>query len=161
MLAGVSHICAPLSHVKLLPCWPTERRAHLIERRRHGAHGRGLPAFARGEGTETPVEANVTLWRKSFVRNGGTASDLIETADAGDEAPQVRPCTEACGREPDPERQTPWKAVRVTVVRTGEVVEITVDDMAPAYHQRNGPTRRPSYGWIRAARPHRAEPGSG
>jgi two-component system osmolarity sensor histidine kinase EnvZ len=138
MLAGVSHdLRTPLTRMKLqfamLPKGPElEDLSHDVDEMQRMVEG--YLAFARGEGTETPIEVDVANLIAEVVhterRDGSTIT--LEMADAGTTVMPARP--DALKRAvanliQNAKRYA--KRIRVAVVRAGEFVDITVDDDGP------------------------------
>ena len=138
MLAGVSHdLRTPLTRMKLqfamLPKGPElEDLSHDVDEMQRMVEG--YLAFARGEGTETPIEVDVATLIADVVnterRDGSNI--ILEMPDPGAAVMPVRP--DALKRAvanliQNAKRYA--KRIRVAVVRTGEFVDITVDDDGP------------------------------
>jgi len=138
MLAGVSHdLRTPLTRMKLLLAMLKETPETTDLKDDVGEMERmveGYLAFARGEGTEAPIDADLAELVADVVQSERRDGPPIvyERPDPGDAALPLRP--QAARRAianlvRNAKRY--GKRVRVTVVRAGPSVEVRIDDDGP------------------------------
>ena len=136
MLAGVSHdLRTPLTRMKLAleligddPA-SAELKSDVAEMERL-VHG--YLDFARGEGTEIPVETDIGLLIEDLAaaaRRDGTPLTVGAGARTGVAGPAE--CAAALPRQPDRQRAPLWTACLAVTVPADDGIDILVDDDGP------------------------------
>ncbi|MAI50139.1 MAG: two-component sensor histidine kinase [Rhodospirillaceae bacterium] len=136
MLAGVSHdLRTPLTRMKLQLAMLSESRgvADLKDDLREmEVMVEEFLAFARGEGTEEPVESDLAKIVTAVARGASMNDRTVNATTMGDLAILIRPnAIRRCITNLVVNALTHAETVEVTAIRRGTLVEIVVDDNGP------------------------------
>jgi two-component system osmolarity sensor histidine kinase EnvZ len=133
MLAGVSHdLRTPLTRMKLQLAMLAESKG--VEDLKEDLREMEVMveeflAFARGEGTEEPVESDLAEIINAIARGASIDDRLVEATTAGDLKIRIRPnAIRRCITNLVVNAKTHAQTVKVSAARRGGLVEINVDD---------------------------------
>ena len=136
MLAGVSHdLRTPLTRIKLQLAMLSESKGTddlKEDLREMEVMVEEFLAFARGEGTEEPVESNLAEIVNVVARGASIDGMTVNATTMGDLTILIRPnAIRRCITNLVVNALTHAETVEVTAIRRGALVEITVDDDGP------------------------------